>query len=334
MFIALPVLTLVWGYANSIGATQTLSQLTGLPNMATWTIPGIERVMEARGAVDEVRNEAQRKARQAAVRAARAEVERRYGPEAAALVPRDLTLAEARHFDFTAFERLMTREGLHVPARPDEQGDGASGQKGTPIPFMTTEAYTKARAALSDLDVKGKAAMTGYSRDEYGSEWSDAAGDFAWTGNGCDTRNDVLARDLVAIVFEDGSDCEVASGVVRYERYTGTADYVFDANDDEYATDLDIEHVVALGNVWVTGGQYWSESKRAAVANDPMNLFAADPSSNRQKGDADAATWLPSNKSFRCAYISQQIAVKAKYDLWVTGPEKDAMGRVLASCPS
>ena len=83
----------------------------------------------------------------------------------------------------------------------------------------------------------------------------------------------------------------------------------------------------------MTGAQQMSEAKRAAIANDPLNLFAADPSSNRAKGDADAATWLPKNKPYRCAYVSTQIAVKAKYGLWVTAPEKAAMENVLKGCP-
>jgi hypothetical protein len=53
-----------------------------------------------------------------------------------------------------------------------------------------------------------------------------------------------------------------------------------------------------------------------------------------QKSDGDAATWLPKNKSFRCQYIARQIAVKYKYGLWVSVSEKDAMVRVLFSCPN
>jgi len=51
------------------------------------------------------------------------------------------------------------------------------------------------------------------------------------------------------------------------------------------------------------------------------------------KGDGDAASWLPPNKSFRCTYVAHQVAVKAAYHLWVTAAEKAAIQRVLASCP-
>ncbi len=82
-----------------------------------------------------------------------------------------------------------------------------------------------------------------------------------------------------------------------------------------------------------TGAFAWDVRKRAALANDPMNLLAVDMGANRQKGDGDAATWLPSNKAYRCAYVARQVSVKAKYHLWVTGPERDAVRRILDSCP-
>lgn len=191
-----------------------------------------------------------------------------------------------------------------------------------------------ALAALQKLPVKGRAPMTDYDREQFGSAWSDAVGKFSWSRNGCDTRNDTLARDLVDVTFKPGSnDCDVQTGTLKLDPYSGEQDYYFDSLDDDYATDLDIEHIVALGNAWATGAQQLSEEKRAELANDPINLMAANPSLNRSKGDADFATWLPPNKSFRCSYAARQIRVKTVYGLWVTKPEKEAMLRVLATCP-
>ena len=85
------------------------------------------------------------------------------------------------------------------------------------------------------------------------------------------------------------------------------------------------DHVVALGNAWATGAGRWSDNKRLALANDPLNLLAVDPSANRQKGDGDAATWLPPYKAYRCSYVARQVAVKAKYHLWVTRAEHDGI---------
>jgi hypothetical protein len=80
------------------------------------------------------------------------------------------------------------------------------------------------------------------------------------------------------------------------------------------------------------GAQQWPYRRRVRFANDPLNLLAVDGSANRQKGDGDAATWLPPNKSFRCAYVARQIAVKERYDAWITAAEHDAMQHVLISC--
>ena len=100
------------------------------------------------------------------------------------------------------------------------------------------------------------------------------------------------------------------------------------------ASEVDIDHVVAEADAWRTGAAGWTVTRRTAVANDPLNLLAVGASVNRGKGDADAAEWLPPNTGFRCAYVARQVAVKARYTLWVTPAEKSAMGQVLATCPA
>jgi hypothetical protein len=214
--------------------------------------------------------------------------------------------------------------------KPDKSGRGAPPP--TPGKKPPVGASGTALAALDTLPVKGRAPMTGYERAEFGSEWSDAAGNFYYSRNGCDTRNDLLARDLTQSISEDNG-CVIISGVLRYEPYTGATNVEFVAGGT-YEQSFDAEHVVALGNAWATGAQQISPEKRAELANDPDNLFLADPSSNRSKGDADAATWLPSNTSFRCSYVARQIRVKARYDLWVTAAEGEAMRRILGTCPA
>jgi Excalibur calcium-binding domain/Protein of unknown function (DUF1524) len=163
--------------------------------------------------------------------------------------------------------------------------------------------------------------MTGYSRELFGEPWADT------DVNGCDTRDDVLARDLVRVRHQPGSRCEVTAGVLP-DPYTAVA-IPFTRGDGDQ---VDIDHVVALGNAWATGAFRWASARRLQLANDPANLLAVDASANRQKGDGDAATWLPPNKRYRCAYVARQIDVKAAYGLWVTPPERDAMQRVLARC--
>jgi hypothetical protein len=114
-----------------------------------------------------------------------------------------------------------------------------------------------------------------------------------------------------------------------HDPYTGkTIEFSRDSS-----ADIQIDHVVALSDSWQTGSQFFSRAQRIQLANDPLELLAVDGPANQQKGDGDAATWLPSNKSFRCEYIARQIAIKQKYALWVTSAEKDSMKAVLNTCP-
>jgi hypothetical protein len=136
----------------------------------------------------------------------------------------------------------------------------------------------------------------------------------------------VLRRDLTNTVLRD--DCVVLSGTLVSPYSATTIDFVRGPN----SADVQIDHVVALGDAWQTGAQQWSTQRREAFANDPQELLAVDAHSNEQKGDSDAASWLPSNKAFRCAYVATQVRVKARYRLWVTPAERDAMRRVLSSC--
>ncbi len=176
---------------------------------------------------------------------------------------------------------------------------------------------------LDALAVKGRAPKTGYERDKFGPSWSDV------DHNGCDTRNDILNRDLANKVWRQGTHgCVVIAGTL-VDPYTGKG-IAFQKAD---AIAVQIDHVVALSDAWQTGAQQLSPAERLQLANDPVNLFAVDGPTNGAKGDSDAASWLPPNKAFRCTYAAHQVAAKAKYHLWVTAAERDALERVLARCP-
>lgn len=183
-----------------------------------------------------------------------------------------------------------------------------------------------ALAVLETLPVKGRAPKTGYSRDAFGQRWADV------DRNGCDTRNDILKRDLTSIIYKPGTrNCVVLSGTLT-DRYSG--EMINFVRGNVSSMEVQIDHVVALSNSWQTGAFKLSIAQRTALANDPLNLFAVKGKLNLQKSDGDAATWVPPLKSFRCAYVAQQIAVKAKYALWVVAPEKAAMSAILAQCPT
>jgi hypothetical protein len=178
---------------------------------------------------------------------------------------------------------------------------------------------------LATLTVTGRAPRTGYDRSLFGQAWADV------DRNGCDTRNDILRRDLTGITLKPGTHgCLVLAGTLA-DPYTGTTIAFVRGRGTSNAVQVD--HVVALSDAWQKGAQRWSTVTRTAFANDPLNLLAVDGPTNQRKGDGDAATWLPPRRVVRCAYVARQIAVKRRYGLSVTGAERDAMVRVLTACP-
>ena len=202
----------------------------------------------------------------------------------------------------------------------------------TPLAAPTVSTTPDANAVLATLDtlaVKGRAPKTGYDRALFGAAWTD---DVSVEGgrNGCDTRNDILRRDLTDLVLKAGSNgCAVQAGTL-VDPYTATTIGFVRGQDTSSAVQID--HVVALSDAWQKGAQQLSPTQRTDFANDPRNLQATDGPINQQKGDGDAATWLPPSDAYRCTYVSRQVEVKAAYQLWVTQAEKDAITRVLALC--
>lgn len=194
--------------------------------------------------------------------------------------------------------------------------------EGAAAPAGSDEA-SEALRILNTLPVKGRAPKTGYSRAQFGDAWSDI------DHNGCDTRNDILNRDLTAKQHKNSRGCVVISGILN-DPYTGKIINFMRGKDT--SEQVQIDHVVALSDAWQSGAQEISAQERLQLANDPENLLAVDGPANQQKSDSDAATWLPANASFRCSYVARQIRVKAKYHLWVKPAEKEAMINVLTPC--
>jgi hypothetical protein len=192
----------------------------------------------------------------------------------------------------------------------------------TPPAVTSTPAPGPAIDKLETLTVKGRAPKTGYSRDQFSAGWADVGG--------CDTRNYILKRDLTDVATKSETDCTVESGTLN-DPYT--AKIIKFTRGEGTSADVQIDHVVAVSDAWQKGAQNLDVGQRAEFYNDPLNLLAVDGPTNNKKGDADAATWLPPNKDYRCRYVARQIAVKAKYTLWVTQAEHDAMKNVLAGCP-
>ncbi|WP_280245183.1 HNH endonuclease family protein [Nocardia abscessus] len=185
-----------------------------------------------------------------------------------------------------------------------------------------------ALALLNSLRVADRAPRTGYSRDEFGPPWSDNVS-VPGGGNGCDTRNDILQRDLTDVTFKSGK-CIVATGTLA-DPYTGKT--INFKRGTKSSDDVQIDHVIALSDAWQKGAQQLSAERRRDLANDPLNLQAVDGPTNQSKSDSDASDWLPPTKGYHCAYVTRQVQVKAAYQLWVTPAEKDAMVRILTACP-
>ncbi|MDT0195534.1 DUF1524 domain-containing protein [Arthrobacter sp. AB6] len=185
-------------------------------------------------------------------------------------------------------------------------------------------AAVEAADLLATLPVKGRAPKTGYERALFGPTWADV------DQNGCDTRNDILRRDLTEVTYTTSVPCTVKTGILA-DPYTGTT--ISFVRGTTTSSAVQIDHVVALSDAWQKGAQQLTTEQRTAFANDPLNLQATDGPTNQQKGDGDAATWLPPNKGFRCEYVARQVSVKARYSLWVTQAERDAIAGILAGCP-
>ena len=196
-----------------------------------------------------------------------------------------------------------------------------TGETETAADTSVTDGQT-ALAVLATLQIQGRAPKTGYDREEFGQRWLDV------DRNGCDTRNDILARDLTEIARSGA--CTVTTGTLA-DPFTG--EMVAFERGEHTSAEVQIDHVVALSDAWQKGAQQLTEDERATFANDPLNLLAVSGPANTQKGDGDAATWLPRNKAFRCAYVARQVSVKATYGLWVTQAEHDAMAGILNACP-
>jgi hypothetical protein len=216
-----------------------------------------------------------------------------------------------------------------APSRPGAGRPSATNSRANPRPSASRTSPPlvagSALAAVPLLAVNGRAPMTRYSRAQFGPQWADV------DRNGCDTRNDILRLDLDPVTVQAGTrGCVVASGILA-DPYTGR-NIAFQRGITTSSA-VQIDHVVALGDAWQTGAQTWTAVRRQAFANDPLNLLAVDGPANEQKGDGDTATWLPANKAFRCPYVARQVSVKRKYALSVTAAERDAMTRVLTSCP-
>ncbi|BBY90927.1 membrane protein [Mycobacterium gallinarum] len=171
-----------------------------------------------------------------------------------------------------------------------------------------------------------------YRRDAFGDSWTDenpAPGGY----NGCDTRNDILDRDLVDKTYVSIKRCPtaVATGLL-HDPYTN-AEIAFTRGEKTGAA-VQIDHIVPLALAWDLGARFWTNDQRLRFANDPANLIAVAGGVNQDKGDQEPATWMPPNTAFRCQYAMQFIAVIRGYALPIDAPSAAALRDAAATCPT
>tara|TARA_B100000519_G_scaffold74889_1_gene64396 strand:+ start:10359 stop:11153 length:795 start_codon:yes stop_codon:yes gene_type:complete len=211
-------------------------------------------------------------------------------------------------------------------ATPDGIEPAAPSATPTPTPTVSFAPPSEAAAALALLDEieVANSSATGYVRAAFGPGWGDP------DRNGCDARNDVLARDLTDVVFREGTyDCVVLTGRLD-DPYTGTIIHFQHGNDT--STLVQIDHVVPLAWAWRYGAYAWSDAARAAFHSDQLNLLAVDGAANQSKSDGGPSEWLPANTSMHCDYAVQWVRVLDAYDLSIPSADRSALSRILVGC--
>jgi hypothetical protein len=189
---------------------------------------------------------------------------------------------------------------------PSSGGTGASGGE------------DRARRDLERLRIRAEGSGSGYERDRFGTRWKDT------DRNGCDQRNDVLARDLREVRKRGG--CVVIAGTLD-DPYSGKR--VTFAKSD--ADEVQIDHVYPLALAWRMGASGWDEQRRERFANDHDNLLAVWGVPNRQKSDKGPGEWKP-QKSYQCAYAGKYVAIAKEYALPIAQGDRTALRDFLGRC--
>lgn len=196
-----------------------------------------------------------------------------------------------------------------------------------PVPAATGPSFDAARQRLKALPVRGWDRTSDFQRSQFGEAWSDDV-NVEFGHNGCNTRDDILRRDLKSLVVRPFT-CFAQSGILVDPYTAETIEFV---RGPRTSNSIEIDHVVSLADAWYKGARAWDPQRRLDFANDPRNLLAVSPKANFNKAFRDAASWLPQNEAFRCDFVARQVEVKTAYGLWLSAKEKAAMTDVLERC--
>lgn len=171
-----------------------------------------------------------------------------------------------------------------------------------------------------------------YLRSAFGDAWTDD-NDAPGGHNGCDTRDDILNRDLVDVTHVFTKRCpEAVSTGILHDPYTNSV--IAFQRGAKVGEAVQIDHLVPLAYAWDMGANGWPVAQRVRFANDPANLLAVQGQANQDKGDSPPALWMPPNTAFACQYAIQFIAVVRGYALPVDQASGDVLRRAAATCPA
>jgi Protein of unknown function (DUF1524) len=195
------------------------------------------------------------------------------------------------------------------------------------VPTVAPGIDVLAGVAVVPLRIRGY----DYRRIAFGETWTDdnpAPGGH----NGCDTRNDILERDLVdkTYVFIKRCPSAVATGTLHDPYTNATVAFV---RGNQVGASVQIDHIVPLALAWDLGARHWPEEMRLRFANDPANLLAVAGQANQDKGDAEPALWMPPNAAFHCQYAMQFIVVLRGYALPIDAPSAGVLREAAGRCP-
>ena len=188
----------------------------------------------------------------------------------------------------------------------------------------TTVNAAAVRTILDEIPPTTAAPTSTYDRDSFGPAWADS------DRNGCDQRNDTLARDLTAVTYKPGThDCVVLTGTLL-DPYTGRE--IPFIRGESTSTAVQIDHMVPLSWAFQHGASSWPEERRQQLATDMSNLTAVDGPTNAAKSDQGPGSWLPSSSSYDCTYVTRFTYVVHRYELTIDTADRDAIARVLDTC--
>ena len=191
-------------------------------------------------------------------------------------------------------------------------------------PASTTTATAPAAPTLAPPAAPAPTVAADYDRDAFGPRWADT------DRNGCDQRNDVLARDLTTVTYKPGTrDCVVLTGVLE-DAYTGlTIEF---QRGETTSSDVQIDHVVPLSWAWQHGADAWGDDTRQSFANDLTNLQAVDGPTNASKSDQGPSTWMPPATAYGCTYAERFGGVVDAYGLTLDQADRAAIDQALTTC--